>query len=119
MDRPHKSLDAWKKAVDLTVTTYRLTEKIPKDEDSDLVAQMRRIAISVPANIAEGAGKTSKKEFVQFLMNARASLSKLDSQAATCRKLGYLSDQDHALLRQEMRQQRGLITSLISHLKRT
>ncbi len=67
MNKPHKKLDAWKKSIELTVEMYRLTEKLPEHERFGLVAQMRRSAVSIASNIAEGAGRNTNKEFVKFL----------------------------------------------------
>jgi four helix bundle protein len=71
--KPHKKLEAWKQGVDLTVTTYRLTERLPKTETFGLIAQMPRTAVSVAGNIAEGDARNTKKEFIQFLHNAHGS----------------------------------------------
>jgi four helix bundle protein len=77
MDRAHKKLDVWKESVDLAVEIYRVTEAFPKSELYSLTSQMRRAAVSVPSNIAEGAARSTGKEFMQFLMIARGSLSEL------------------------------------------
>jgi len=61
--RPHEKLDVWKKAVDFVVAVYKATERWPKEERFGLVAQVRRAAVSVPANISEGAARTSHREF--------------------------------------------------------
>ena len=68
--KPHKTLEAWKQAIELTVRIYRLTEKLPKAEQFGLTGQMRRAAVSVASNIAEGAARNTKKEFMRFLHTA-------------------------------------------------
>jgi four helix bundle protein len=61
--RPHEKLDVWKKAIDFVVAIYRVTERFPKEEKFGLISQIRRAAVSIPANIAEGAARRSPKEF--------------------------------------------------------
>ncbi len=73
--RPHQKLDAWSKSVDLVVEIYRATERFPREERYGLTSQIRRAALSVPANIAEGAGRYSQKEFAHFLSNSQGSAS--------------------------------------------
>lgn len=80
MDKPHKKLDAWKVSIELADEIYKLTTKFPADEKFGLVSQMRRAAISVPSNIAEGAARSSTAEFRRFVSIARSSLSELDTQ---------------------------------------
>jgi len=69
--RPHEKLDLWKKAIDFVVAVYKATESWPKEERFGLTSQIRRAAVSVPTNIAEGAARYSNKEFAYFLSNAR------------------------------------------------
>ena len=71
--RPHHNLEAWSKSVDLVIDVYKGTERFPKEERYGLTSQIRRAAVSIPANIAEGAGRHSKKEFAYFLSNSQGS----------------------------------------------
>jgi four helix bundle protein len=87
MDKPHKKLDVWQLSMELTGTVYRLTSILPSEEKFGLASQMRRAAVSVPSNIAEGAARTSLNEFKQFLSIARGSLSELDTQLDLCQQL--------------------------------
>lgn len=91
MQRGHKSLDLWQESVELSVCIYRLTACFPKTEDYGLTSQMRRAAVSVPSNIAEGAGRGATKEFIQFLKIANGSLAELDTQLEIAVKLSYIS----------------------------
>ena len=91
MNRPHKKLDVWKESVALATDIYKLTEGFPKSEIYGLVSQMRRAAVSVPSNIAEGAARNSDKEFAQFLNIAGGSLSELDTQLEIAFNLKYIS----------------------------
>jgi four helix bundle protein len=80
MGRLHHDLRAWQDAMALVDSVYRLTAGFPDEERFGLVAQMRRAAVSVPSNIAEGAARGTKKEFARFLYVARGSLSELDTR---------------------------------------
>ena len=75
MDKPHKKLDLWNTAMELAVDIYSATENFPKDERHSLTDQIRRAAVSVPSNVAEGAGRQTRKEFVNYLHMAQGSLS--------------------------------------------
>jgi four helix bundle protein len=67
MERPHKKLDVWKMAMDLVFDVYRVTKNFPMEEKHSLTDQLRRAAVSVPSNIAEGAARNTRKEFANFL----------------------------------------------------
>ncbi|MBM4279002.1 MAG: four helix bundle protein [Deltaproteobacteria bacterium] len=82
MEKPHKKLDVWQGAMKSTTAIYKLTERLPEAEKYGLVSQMRRAAISIPCNIAEGAARKGKREFRNFLSMAQGSLSELDTQLA-------------------------------------
>ena len=92
--RAHKNLDVWKAGMDLAVDMYRVTASFPKEELYGLVSQMRRAATSVPSNIAEGAGRSSKRELNQFLSIASGSMSELDTQLTIALRLGYITESD-------------------------
>lgn len=85
----HKDLNVWQKSMDLVEIIYQLTEAFPSKEQFGLVAQMRRCAISIPSNIAEGAGRKGSKEFSRFLYIAQGSLSELETQIEICERLHY------------------------------
>ena len=92
--RGHYKLDAWKISRQLVSNVYRLTQTFPKEELFGLTAQLRRAAVSVPSNIAEGAARAGDKEFAQFLNVARGSLSELETQLLIACDLGYVSSDD-------------------------
>ena len=92
MEKPHKKLDAWQLAVELAIHVYRTSDRFPKDERFGLTDQMRRAAVSIPSNVAEGAARKSKKEFSRFIHTARGSLSELDTQLELAHRLGFLDE---------------------------
>lgn len=96
--RPHERLDVWKKAVDFVVDIYRVTDTFPKEERFGLTSQLRRDAVSVPANIAEGAARTSPKEFAHFLSNAQGSASEVETELLIANRLHYLSSSHYERL---------------------
>ena len=73
----HKDLEIWKRSIDLVIKIYQLTKGFPDDEKFGLTNQMRRASVSVPSNIAEGAGRRSSKEFINFLFISAGSLEDL------------------------------------------
>ena len=90
--RKHHELRAWQDAVTLVTTIYQVTTSFPKEEVFGLSNQMRRAAVSIPSNIAEGAARNTDREFLQFLGIARGSLSELETQTLISRNLGYMKD---------------------------
>jgi four helix bundle protein len=88
--RPHERLDVWQDAMALVETVYRLSKSFPVAERFGLTPQVRRCAVSVPSNIAEGAARRSTAEYLRFLSIARGSLSELDTQMQIAVRLRYL-----------------------------
>ena len=86
----YKELKVWQKAMDLTVEVYKLVKLLPKEETYAMSDQMRRAVVSIPSNIAEGQGRNSDKEFIQFLSIARGSLWELETQIEICLRIGYI-----------------------------
>jgi four helix bundle protein len=99
MARPHYRLEAWKIAMALVKTVYNATRSFPREEIYGLTSQMRRAAVSVPSNLAEGAARTGQKEFAQFLNVASGSLIELETQSLIAVDLGYL-EQGHPIFGQ-------------------
>ncbi|HPC19197.1 MAG TPA: four helix bundle protein [Kiritimatiellia bacterium] len=110
----YKELEAWQIAMDLAQEVYRLTRDFPKEEIYGLTNQIRRAAVSIPSNLAEGAARAGNKEFLHFLHVARGSASELETQLFLAIKLGYLRDSVDllALLSSTRRLINGLIRSL-------
>lgn len=92
MIKGHRDLDVWKKSLDLVETLYHCTKDFPKEEMYALTSQVRRAVISIPSNIAEGAARNSKKEFIQFLHIALGSAAELETHLIISTRLGYLKD---------------------------
>ena len=90
--RNFKDLLVWQKGIELVEETYKLVKYLPKDEIYALSDQMRRAAVSVPSNIAEGQQRKSDKEFANFLSFARGSVAELETQFIICVRLGFLSE---------------------------
>ena len=93
----HKDLDVWKKSMELAELMYSLTKSFPESERYGLTSQMRRAAVSVPSNIAEGAARQSDKELIQFLMIALGSLSELETQYLLSIRLGMTAEDNKVL----------------------
>ena len=92
MKRNHRSLKAWQQSIELVEHIYAETRAFPKEELFGLAAQMRRAAVSVPANIAEGSARSGSRELLRYLSIATASLSELDTHVEIARRLDYLKD---------------------------
>ena len=86
----HKDLDVWRKAMDFVTELYKQTANFPKVELYGLSSQMRRAAVSIPSNIAEGAARKSNKEFIQFLYIALGSSAELDTQLIIAKNLNFI-----------------------------
>ncbi|MDT0686867.1 four helix bundle protein [Autumnicola psychrophila] len=90
----HKDLDVWKKSMDLVEIIYKVSTKFPSSEMYGLTNQIRRASVSVPSNIAEGAGRSSDKELLYFLNVALGSLAEVETQIEIALRLGFISDVD-------------------------
>jgi four helix bundle protein len=114
--RPHQKLEAWIQALEFVTDVYKKTEHFPKEERYGLPSQIRRAAVSIPANIAEGAGRHSKKEFAHFLSNSQGSASELETELVIANRLGYLDEASSAILISKLERIGRLITGLIRHV---
>lgn len=92
----YKELQVWQKAMDLVVEIYKISKLLPKEEVYGISDQLRRSAVSIPSNIAEGQSRNSVKEFIQFLSIARGSLAELETQLLICIKVNMLSEDNIA-----------------------
>ena len=116
--RPHEKLDVWRAAMDFVVTIYKTTESFPKEERFGLTSQVRRAAVSVPANIAEGAARRSPKEFIHFISNAQGSASELETELLIAQRLGYIQEGTYLEMRSSLNNIGRMLIGLTRHLER-
>jgi four helix bundle protein len=116
--RPHEKLEVWNRAVEFVVTIYKGTSEFPREEKFCLTSQIGRAAVSVPANIAEGAARQSSKEFSHFLAIAQGSASELETELLIAARLGYLAAGDYKAMHGELNTIARMLVGLSSHLKR-
>ena len=116
--RLHKNLDVWKGSVNLAVSVYKLTEIFPTEEKYGLVSQMRRASVSISSNIAEGAARQSKKEYIQFLYIASDSASELDTQLDITEEIGLVKSEQLKTLRDSIESVSRMLQGLIRSLKK-
>jgi four helix bundle protein len=118
VNRPHRTLEVWKQAMDLVVEVYRATERFPAEERFGIAGQMRRCSVSIPSNIAEGMARHTVKETVQFLYVAIGSASELDTQLELSKRLGFLSDAQTNSLGQRLTDVDRMLAGLKNHMAR-
>jgi four helix bundle protein len=116
MEKPHKKLDVWKASMELAKKIYKITIIFPEEEKFGLVAQMRRAAISIPCNIAEGAARKGKAQFKNFLSIAQGSISELDTQLELAINLGYILPEKLVSISDLILRIDKMLTSLIKKL---
>jgi four helix bundle protein len=114
--KTHKDLDVWKEAVMLVKKIYELTSVFPKEEIYGLTSQIRRAVVSIPSNIAEGAARNSRKEFIQFLYIALGSCAELDTQLIIAKELGYINE-CQSLLFEDLEKIKSKILGLIRYFR--
>ena len=113
----YKDLIAWRKAMDLVNAVYDATDAFPKRETYSLTDQIRRAAVSVPSNIAEGQAHYSNREFLHFLRHSRGSLAELETQLLIAQGRHYLSDGDVDRLLNQANELSRILSGLINSLK--
>ena len=113
----HRELDSWKYGCRLVRTIYRQTRDFPSEEQFGLTSQMRRAAVSIPSNIAEGAGRRTAAEYLRFLYNARGSLNELYTQTILARDLDYLDEDDGMTLLEGVEQLTAILQGQIDSLE--
>jgi len=117
--KSYKDLELWQVSMNFVSEVYTLTKSFPKEELYGLTSQIRRCAISIPSNIAEGSSRKGTKEFIQFLWIANGSLSEFETQIEIAQKLGYIASIDIILekVKHIRKMLHGLIHSLENKLK--
>jgi four helix bundle protein len=112
----YRDLVVWKKAMDFVTDVYRFTAKYPAHEQFGIVQQMRRAAVSIPSNIAEGSGRTSRAEYIRFMHIARGSLYELRTQIDISFNLNYLDEARNAAVIGDLLDVERMLKKLISRL---
>jgi four helix bundle protein len=111
----HKDLKVWQESKMLVKEIYSLTSGFPKEEIYSLTAQIKRAAISIPSNIAEGAARDSNKEYVRFLYIALGSAAELDTQLINASDLGFINEQNFTEVSEKLENISKMLSGLIKH----
>ncbi|MFH1395285.1 MAG: four helix bundle protein [Candidatus Omnitrophota bacterium] len=112
-----KQLKIWQKGIEVVKTIYALTKRFPKEELYCLTSQMRRAAVSIPSNVAEGFKRFHNKEYIQFLHIALGSCAELETQLIVSKELGYINGVELADVSEKLDHISKMITSLKRNLK--
>ena len=115
--RNHRDLKVWCKAYSLSLNLYRLSRGFPKEELYGLTSQLRRAAISIGANLAEGCGRRTNAEMARFIRIAMGSASELDHHLLLCKDLGFLEDQNYKRIVGELNEIRKMLTGLLDSVE--
>ena len=118
MGRSYKDLIAWQKSMELVTAVYRETTSFPKNELFGLTSQLRRAAVSIPSNIAEGQGRLSEKEFRHFLGQARGSLMEVETQLQIAENLGYLGKEPKRILTEACAEVGRILNGLLASVSK-
>jgi four helix bundle protein len=118
MPRNFKNIRAWQHADDLAVSVYSITRSFPKDELYGMTSQLRRAAVCAPANIAEGASREHKKEYLHFLSVASGSIAEIEYLLHLSRRIGYLRDNEYERVEALRQETAKTLQGLISSVKR-
>jgi four helix bundle protein len=113
----YRRLEVWRRADDLTVEVYKLTERFPTSEQFELTSQIRRAAYSIPTNIAEGAGRRSNRDFARFIDISIGSSTELEYQLHLANRLGYIEPPDQLCLTARLGEIRGMLRRLADWLR--
>jgi four helix bundle protein len=117
MLKNYKDLKVWQKAYELCITIYKITKHFPKEERYGLTSQIRRSAVSVPSNIAEGYGRKTTPEYIQSLFIAYSSHCELETQVMLSNDLGFIKTEDFEVLQKEIGEVERMLKALIKALQ--
>lgn len=117
-EQSYRDLLVWQKAIDLVSKIYTITEKFPPKENFSLTSQIRRSAVSIPSNIAEGQGRNAPKDFLRFLNIAVGSLAELDTQIEIALRQNMLTKPEAKSIFDQMLEIRKMLYGLISSIKK-
>ena len=113
-----KELKVWQKAIELVINTYLKTQNFPKEEVFGLTAQIRRCAVSIPSNIAEGCGRNTDKDFNNFLGISLGSAFEFETQLIICKNLNFIQQSDFIFLESEIQHIQNMMIKLKSTLEK-
>jgi four helix bundle protein len=116
MGQNFKDLIAWQKAMDLVMDIYEITKQFPREEIYGLTSQLRRAAVSIPSNIAEGQARFSKRDFRHFLRTSKGSLAEVQTQIAIAGRLEFISKVDQDELEMKMHELARILNGLINSI---
>ena len=116
-ERPHKKLTVWKKSIDIVTIIYEETKQFPREEEYGLKSQLRRAAVSVPSNIAEGLTRKSLNDKLHFLNIAQASLSEIDTQLEISLKINYIDNACYQRIETQIIEIQKMLAGLSKRLK--
>ena len=116
MIKNYKDLEVWKRAINLVSRVYAITKCFPKGEMFGLTNQMRRCAVSIPSNIAEGSARNSTKEYIRFLYIAFGSLTELETQIIISQELRFINENESNLLQEQISVISKMLQGLIKYL---
>lgn len=114
----YRDLDAWKLAIRMTKFVYRASGKFPSEERYGLTSQIRRAAVSVPSNIAEGWGRGSTQDYIRFLRMARGSIYEVETQLVLAKELGFIDDEVFSAVDEAIRESGRVLAGLLRSIER-
>lgn len=114
----HKNLMVWQKSVDFVLKIYEITKFFPKIEYYGLISQLQKAAVSVPSNIAEGASRNTKAEYIHFLYIARGSVNEIDTQLEIIKRLKYINEEKYLEILEFLDEVSKMLNGLINSLKK-
>jgi len=112
----HKDLLVWQKSIAFVTAIYNLTKSFPKEELYCIVSQIRRAAVSIPSNMAEGCARRNTREYIQFLYVSLGSAAELETQLIISSNLGYINENDNQNILKNLEEIIRMITGLIKSL---
>lgn len=115
--KDYTNLNVWEESKNLVVLVYKLTENFPEKELYGLISQIRRSAVSVPSNIAEGCGRQHVKDSIQFFYISRGSLYELETQIHISRDLEYIKEEDYKAILNQLTTCKKLLSGFINYFK--
>lgn len=115
----YKDLLIWKKGIDIVKFTYQLCKSFPKDEVYGLQSQIKRSAVSIPSNIAEGYGRSYTQSYIQFLRISRGSLLELETQIIIAKELNFVTDADYKIMSGLITEESKMINAFLRSIEKS